>query len=942
MSRRRSLLKMRGNGVTDTGERYQRLPQYALKPNEFINLGVLADGVGNVIDRPSTDIQGVNLYLTASITIAFASTSSLNDIGNGIVVTNNNRFFTFTSSQIKYSASTAGDTTLTSLSEDISAFKVGENPIVLFTQEYALSLSDNGYNHNNAIWWGNKNTNTHKYRWNSTSVANNQPYDFVNKEFIIGSCGAAGSNYSSVTVPITSIRYNGTKNGLFYPGNLPEQPTSKPSIALYPYLDTWYDEVVFSDENFEHIYHISEYLETLSINADQYVDLGILNRSGEYILAKSDDTKYQVYGHVGIIYDNTKTYDDIDGVVLSLGNDKFTFDSSKIYKNNAAITPQNYHNDDGYNFEIQQSASTSGINYDNAIWFNMRSSATANHKYSWHTANNQPYSMINNNIYIGSKTGGSCTCPISHLRIINVNDDILKGNGGENEPYTIRYFYAYKLYLGENATKYVTCFANRNNMINEYYKISGSTRMDSIALQPNQYIEIGEITGSYYDENEETWSNFNANLCVTFDENSTYASIGDKDIYSDTYSNYGRKIQMKSTDKTVLLRDSNGTGALQEYEKLQTGTPNFYSNINPNNLPGLMLSCSYLNSKKWTTFHWWPEKNTIYDNSNSGSGAWLETNHIRIGSVYGNSVTAPITNIYIRQYTDIGDEELRILYPYLINNVDVFATSDLAYIYPITTVNVNANGTSSVVSTQLDENGNAITTTYNYDQNGDLSTSSTAVQDDQGNVNTQTLDYINGEPEVIQYIIDTSGNTSGSGELIDESIDTGFVAFSGRSFEVTADIEFSCEEQGTGKYKSICAAIEPTGHGNKYRGFYIRNISTYKIGMYGSNEGLNLNSNGTGGNSIGDQITILKARQRYQLVIRYNPGTGGGNIYFSITPTSTNGTTVSENEGLISMYSSSLPPTMDNATFIIGGNGINPTNDAVNLVVYSLNVCKTS
>ena len=130
---------MRGNGVTDTGERYQRLPQYALKPNEFINLGILADGVGNVIDRPSTDIQGVNLYLTASITIAFASTSSLNDIGNGIVVTNNNRFFTFTSSQIKYSGSTAPDTTFTSLTQDISAFKIGENPIVLFTQEYLQS-----------------------------------------------------------------------------------------------------------------------------------------------------------------------------------------------------------------------------------------------------------------------------------------------------------------------------------------------------------------------------------------------------------------------------------------------------------------------------------------------------------------------------------------------------------------------------------------------------------------------------------------------------------------------------------------------------------------------------------------------------------------------------------------------------------------------------------
>ena len=929
---------MRGNSA-DTVDRYQRLSSYALKSNEFINLGILSDGVGNVIDRSSTNAQGVNIYHAASITIFFEDTVSLSDITDKVVLTNNNHFFTFNNTQLKYSSTTDSNTTFTSFSEDTSSFTTAGQAIVLFRQEYTLSLTENNRNHNNAIWWGNKNTTTHKKRWISTTESNNQPYDFINKECIIGSCGASGSNYSSVTAPIASIKYNGTKNGLFYPGNLPEQPTSNPSIILYPYFDTYYDEVIFSDDNFEHIYHISEYLETYSINTDQYIDLGILNRSGEYVLSGDDSKQYQIYGHVGIFYDETKTYNDIDGVVLSAGSDKFRFDSSKLYKNDVAITGSRVSMASGYKFEIEQTKTVSGSNSSNGITFTMAKGFGGYHKYIWNIGS-QPYNMVNTHIYIGSKTGGSCTCPIRYLRIINVNDDILKGNGGKTAPYPFRIFYAYKLYLGENATKYVTCFANKNNMINEYYKIYGNTMMDSIALQPNQYIEIGEITGSYYNATGQVWSDFNANLCVTFDENSTYTGIGNKNIYSDTYGNYGRKIQMKSTNKTALLIDSNGTGTLQENERLGTGTPNVYSNINPNNLPGLMISCSYINSTNCTRFHWWPEQNTIYDNLIYGSSAWLDTNHIRIGSAYGNSVTAPITNIYIRQYRDTGDEDLRILYPYLINGVDVFASSDLAYIYPITTVNINSNGTSSIVSTELDENGNAITTTYNYDKNGDLSTTSTAVRDDQGNVNTQTVDYTNGQPEVIEYIIDTSGNTSGSGELISGSIDTGFVAFSGRSFEVTADIEFSCEEQR--KNKSIFAAIEPTGQGNKYKGFYIRNTSTYKIGVYGSNSTLDLNAQGVGGSLIGQEITIFKARKRYQIVIRYNPGAGGGNIYFSITPASTDGTTASDHEGLISMFTTSLPPTMNNATFIIGGNGIIATSDAVNLVVYSLNVRKTS
>lgn len=240
--------------------------------------------------------------------------------------------------------------------------------------------------------------------------------------------------------------------------------------------------------------------------------------------------------------------------------------------------------------------------------------------------------------------------------------------------------------------------------------------------------------------------------------------------------------------------------------------------------------------------------------------------------------------------------------------------------------------------------GSQHTTQITYDDNGDPVEAVNTVVDSSGNVNTQTIEYDeNGDPEVVSYTINTEGNESGTGELIVDAIDTGFVTFNGKSFTMTADIEFSCQEQGTSKYKSICAAIEPTGQGNKYRGFYIRNTSTYQIGMYGSNEGLNMNSNGTGGYTIGNQIQILKARQRYQLTMNYTPGTTTGTVYFSITPTgSSNGTVINNNAGVISTTSASLPPTMDNATLIIGGNGINTAHNAVNLVVYSFSAVKTN
>ena len=244
----------------------------------------------------------------------------------------------------------------------------------------------------------------------------------------------------------------------------------------------------------------------------------------------------------------------------------------------------------------------------------------------------------------------------------------------------------------------------------------------------------------------------------------------------------------------------------------------------------------------------------------------------------------------------------------------------------------------------VNPDGSTTATYVNYDENGNPESGSNVTTDLSGNVSTQDVEYdSSGNPEVTGYTIDTGGNTSGTGMTVADAVDTGFIAFDGKSFSCTGEVEFATQDQGTSPYKTFISALELISE-NKYKGFYIRNTNLYTIGMFASNEGLTLTSTGTGGFGVGSTVQIVKARTRYTFTLNYTPGTTSGNISFTITPTGSNsGANVNTNGvGTISGQSSSLPPTMQNAKIMLGGNPILNTCEWANLTVYSFNVHKTN
>ena len=133
----------------------------------------------------------------------------------------------------------------------------------------------------------------------------------------------------------------------------------------------------------------------------------------------------------------------------------------------------------------------------------------------------------------------------------------------------------------------------------------------------------------------------------------------------------------------------------------------------------------------------------------------------------------------------------------VINNEDGTTTE----IMTITTQ--NEDGTSSVSNTSIiyDSSGNTdgayYKNTINYDVNGDPTTAENVEGDTLGNVNTQDITYVNNEPIISGFTIDTSANTETGSYAIEStteggvSVDTQFIPFDGENGFVL-DFHFKC------------------------------------------------------------------------------------------------------------------------------------------------------
>lgn len=243
-----------------------------------------------------------------------------------------------------------------------------------------------------------------------------------------------------------------------------------------------------------------------------------------------------------------------------------------------------------------------------------------------------------------------------------------------------------------------------------------------------------------------------------------------------------------------------------------------------------------------------------------------------------------------------------------------------------TTTITNQDGSSSSVTTIYDQSGNE---TGHVNENTDTS----------GNKKTQTIQKDeNGNDEVIGYVIDTSGNESGG--LTEPGIDTGVLALDGSGFDIHMVYNITMSEQGN-PYKTILAAIQNNGS-NKYIGITVKNYGAYQIGAYSASSYSGFSSTGTLGYRLGsDYLKVPRTRQTYTLDLSYRPdGDGsGGTMTMSISPSSTNGTTVLDTPATMSATNSYIPNQLDNANIIVGGCGLSQY-DAVNMEVLEFTATK--
>ena len=200
-----------------------------------------------------------------------------------------------------------------------------------------------------------------------------------------------------------------------------------------------------------------------------------------------------------------------------------------------------------------------------------------------------------------------------------------------------------------------------------------------------------------------------------------------------------------------------------------------------------------------------------------------------------------------------------------------------------TTVNYDSNGdVTGSQSSEITENqdGSSSSTITNYDSNGDPTDTTNNTIDTDGNSNTQDIEYDNnGDPIVTGYTIDTSGNTSGTGEAITgEGVETGFYPFDGSTgFEMhirfysrkqdqpNPPIVTDTEDTGSNYHFTILASKDPY---SPWPGFHIRWTLAKKNYSSGS---LYFGYKGTTGSSANRALSLSKHDDMYDFTVSYDP-----------------------------------------------------------------------
>ena len=211
-----------------------------------------------------------------------------------------------------------------------------------------------------------------------------------------------------------------------------------------------------------------------------------------------------------------------------------------------------------------------------------------------------------------------------------------------------------------------------------------------------------------------------------------------------------------------------------------------------------------------------------------------------------------------------------------------------------TTTTENEDGSSEVETTVIitDESGNTIgsqettqnnnadgsydSTSTTYDENGDPTETVNASGDTDGNVNTQEIEYENGEPVVTAYTIDTSENPDGEKNYNGDGVNTEYYAFDmthGFVLHMHFTINFSQQPAGQDEnHHNILTMKRATP--SPWYGFQVRHT--------GNNKYIQLGTQFSNGSNVNTQIpsaaTASANTAEYDITITYNP-TANTNVF---------------------------------------------------------------
>ncbi len=267
---------------------------------------------------------------------------------------------------------------------------------------------------------------------------------------------------------------------------------------------------------------------------------------------------------------------------------------------------------------------------------------------------------------------------------------------------------------------------------------------------------------------------------------------------------------------------------------------------------------------------------------------------VQVGyNAFGSALTA--THNIVVTYDGNSESETEVIVDFDESGNTITTTST-------TVTNEDGSSQSESVTVVTDESGNTIQTTESttnnnsdgsydststtYDENGDPTETINASGDTNGNVNTQGIEYENGEPVVTGYTIDTSDNPDGEKTYNGDGVNTEYYAFDlthGFVLHIHFTINFNQQPPGQNEnHHNILTMKRATP--SPWYGFQIRQTGTNKYVQLGTQFSTGSNTN----TQIPSAATASANTAEYDLTITYNPTASTNSFVCRNNLTSTN------------------------------------------------------